>query len=1337
MKKYQVDLYDFCDDQTKDALEKFCNRVNQSDADVLLIMAHKAVLLFHILLAQGHINQRAAEKIIITNFALDFDCEYLKGKKVAILDDIVISGTSIAATVNKLLSFEVRQDDIEVIAIAIDQYYFAMNFENAQGVSILHCDCKMDDASCIELSSIISKVFCYYGIPYDVDFPVYEDFSIGEETLNNLHNDLLWEVVDVSNANQRAGGVTAYTIQPKRPLRNRLWIAIGVELEDCTDLKIRLYMTRYPDGSLECQAVPMCLFNEISLDALRVLFDSLKPQVSTASLGENKSCLAQMRYLEFYIAHQLFTIFSEITALGQNHILQKQIIMQLFGIKDGEAVYCHLSVPFSRYGTPLAHIHCVQVNHSAIIQEYKDSKVYTRSCAESDNWMRSSAYEQGSWINQFIYSAFLWWYDDKEIIVRKEIKKKRLRYVTDYPIIKKNLFRLKNGLPISILRQLLKDQVPELPDNEAKNVISVFIDRAIDEGIIVPTIYYSADRQFLCRAYRHGEDLPFGEADKYRLVYFLQSIGNKIRVAGDGGSGKLPAVAGISLEKMIVLFYQLGLKQGNIFNRFLGFNNNDIIHSFLSVHGAIQGYTAFDAIHHVYSEKNSEGERYITWLTSWLYKARLVGTDPDCLDTVQLNQPISIKLEEIEGYLKENQRSTVSNTVKENIESLAELIADWYNAMAAANRKVEFRDNITALTSCANRYVYASAIATEIHYFSNYWNNQAQYALEEMRDSEWLVDRLTDREDNRRYTSIIIQGLHSGQEKFKWRNEGKAQQVIGEVKSFLGSTSVSVWTSLWRGVDKRPSQNESVDALEEQIKRAEAYLFFFSACFECLKNKDFWAKGQLPRDYTEFMKNYLELVKDTNLPEPSLFSSIENIAVIEDLKNKRDKLQQLVQEELFGSEKCVEKIENLVTELDPTYTVSYQSALILDIAALDPTRVEDAFEAFWEQLEDDDRTALNLIRFPKKLDQAPYVKYGVFFGPKKTIRPLDVETTYTENTAVKYGDFLYNSFQTLCALLNGKVLQIRGVLLPHINSGSEFRHNLQCNIGKYAEIFYKIVKPLESCYKDNWQTQLVVGLDHQVDNQFLERFSQWETSLLNQPILGAEWVTTCMVCGKDYIKLTADPADLMSRIAYSQLQINCGGKDGLGILLRLPKRVVCISCNHSFEKYSQENPAQATSAYNQNYMFELVPLTEVQQYDNSSLSAEDEILVLEPCWNGDIPFEISKLPSLEDFAERIVCGGCRCFGWNEQKQMEWFKGLSVGGPVDKGYYQIDGAKENIHSGLSGGIYVTPDSQEASQIIGIHEGRYDKDRKALMIPCSSIKAALKKVEERSTENGERA
>lgn len=380
-------MYDFCSDEVKDALKTFCHRVNHSDADVFIIMAHKAVLLFYLLLAQDHISKQVAKKVIVSNLALDFDCCYLKGKKIAILDDIVISGTSIASTVNKLLSVGVRQDDIDVIAIAIDKDYFNMGFENTKGISVLHCDFKPEDALCIELSAVISKVFSYFGIPYDVDFPVYEQIPINEKALSTFHNSLFWDSVDVSNGNQRSGGIDVYTLYPAQPVLARLWTTIGVNLERCADIKLRLYITRFPDGSRECCIVPMCLFKEISLDTLGALYDLLKPTDHPIFIDKEEPWKAQMRYLEFCIAHQLYVIFSEITALGHGVLFYENIVKQLFGPIDGETVYRHLSAFYARPGgsLPLV-ISSAEVDHSSIIEEFEKSEIYKTIYEKSANW---------------------------------------------------------------------------------------------------------------------------------------------------------------------------------------------------------------------------------------------------------------------------------------------------------------------------------------------------------------------------------------------------------------------------------------------------------------------------------------------------------------------------------------------------------------------------------------------------------------------------------------------------------------------------------------------------------------------------------------------------------------------------------------------------------------------------------------------------------------------------------------------------------------------------------------------------------------------------------------
>ena len=97
-------------------------------------------------------------------------------------------------------------------------------------------------------------------------------------------------------------------------------------------------------------------------------------------------------------------------------------------------------------------------------------------------------------------------------------------------------------------------------------------------------------------------------------------------------------IAEISMEKIIVLFYQMGLKRGGIFNRFLGFGDMKILHPFLSLHGRVEGITDSDVETHMYSERNSNGDEYIMWLTHWLKNKKIIKWAYDPADKQEERQ---------------------------------------------------------------------------------------------------------------------------------------------------------------------------------------------------------------------------------------------------------------------------------------------------------------------------------------------------------------------------------------------------------------------------------------------------------------------------------------------------------------------------------------------------------------------------------------------------------------------------------------------------------------------------------------------------------------------------
>lgn len=217
MTTYKKDFFDLFDENETDALHLFCEHINQSEADVFIIMAHKAICLFNVLQEQNHI--KVANKTIISNLSLGFldpKSKYLKDKKIAIIDDIMISGTAVSSTVNKAISCGANKNNISVIVLAIDSHYMRMEFINELDKNVLICNKYLDDNKCIKLSSNISNAFSYYGIPYDYDFPIYSKIKIHGDTLCKFFNNLFWDIFDISNDFQKEGDINSYVIIPKK-----------------------------------------------------------------------------------------------------------------------------------------------------------------------------------------------------------------------------------------------------------------------------------------------------------------------------------------------------------------------------------------------------------------------------------------------------------------------------------------------------------------------------------------------------------------------------------------------------------------------------------------------------------------------------------------------------------------------------------------------------------------------------------------------------------------------------------------------------------------------------------------------------------------------------------------------------------------------------------------------------------------------------------------------------------------------------------------------------------------------------------------------------------------
>ena len=1309
MSNYKADIYDLLNTTERIAVDQFCQNINNSNVDVYIVMSHKAVQLFNVLLDQNHISKELSNKIIISNQALDFDQSYLLGKRIAIIDDIIISGTTISSTINQLIRIGVFPDSIIVIALAIDKYYFAMDFRKSDGNSILYCNTQLDDPTCIELSYSISKAFSYYGLPYDVDFPEYKAFEAPDNDLSFLYNNLLWETEIISNEMHRKGKIDAFVLFPNQNFKKGFWKSIGIDLLDKVHIKLRVYVINYKSGKKECRVIPMCLFNEISEDDLDELFSLFQPVVPLHIKNcTNEYYVSILRYLQFYLSHHLFTFFCSTIELELKNLPEQKSLAFLFGETDGHIIENTFSqTQPSILDTPTS----INRNNPSIDRECHSEFIDSSDCLEATTNYEESKQRNDFYLNKMILSPFLWWYDNKEIPVRIELKNSPKHYINDSEEIIGLTKRLISGYSLNELNELFYDRIK---DYDTIKLLSLYLDRAIDEGIIVPTVYHNEKKRYLSRVYRHGEDLPFGIEDECRLLLFLHKLCKRIPKL-DYETGFIShGISEISFEKIIVMFYQMGLRKGNIFNRFLGFDNTNLIKPFLSLHGAVRGFISPKDIEksHFYSEKDKNGQTYITWLSKWLITNNFISK----IKYDKNEYRILVNLTEIEIYLTNNERGCISSNLDSEIDNIANMISEWYKTMINTNQRKKFRDDATALTSCNDIYVFASAIATEIHYFSRFWKEQVEKNLPRFRAANSFLSLLTEDDDDKKQTQNIVQGLNSGREKVNWYNSDKANEVVNSVGTILADKGANAWNEIWSSVEvsRKPEYHTVPMNIEDVTQQAIGYLYFFSACYECIISDDFWRKNELPKIINEYKKDYNENCSNNPHLKTNLFSSFDDLAKAKLFTQKKETINSLLNDVINRSEDIVNSIEELVEAHDVNYTIMYKSSLVVDIKAFEKNSIKDSLMCIWNELDSETKSQINFVVLNESNND--YVRCGVFYG-------------YSSNTQIDVSDScekLFDIYIKICNAYNAKTYAINAILIPDTIPGHMFRHNIYKNIQmNFSDFIKKNVTGLEQYYDTSSNHQLILAKTKEVSNKVDENVLQYEWD---------DYKKIDDSCFEELIVFynkPKEPSVIKGKdISYSVVRITTEEGDGTGLLFRAADCILCVSCNHLLAPDSNK-PIYAKHENNPKSIFEIKPLREITPCDYSNgdiLSAEDELVLFLPQWKGKIPFKIESIASFEDLlsiGNFVSHEKCICCGFPDDGPQKWSDSFDLIYPTTNGYYQIriPDSENPVCSGYSGGVIV---SEHNNQIIGIHEGRYGTDESSgLIIPCDVI---LKKINE---------
>ena len=733
------------------SIDSFTNALSASTADVYIVMSRKAACFISFLKRHGRVS---FDGKLVADRILDFDTQWLKGKSVIVVDDVIVSGTTIFSVIQKLNKAGVCS--IKVYVLGVNVHFFNPDIlsytdSNQQVVSYLEPPyIPLSDAACMRTCSNIVSTFALDILPYDVDFPKHELFSVSNSIFNQLVASSDWYSYDVSSDLQAENNIKNVTMLPGERIRTLLDQETGIPISKLGFFKIRLFVRpQEKKEKYQINAIPYFLFNAITSTDVSLMFDAWFTDIQI----EPESNIAKIRILQYILAEKLFKIWTKtLNALVQNRIDFHLDLSEL-----------SLIIPEQFHSAIIKAIDHRLCNYQTLESICKSSNfVLKEEPFESRIIAKEDQKDNMAVLQTKLIEPFTSLYFSKE----KESRESVLKYgkkAFEMPEYQSIIDRLNHGYSYQSLVRLL-DGYPDIYDKET--TVSLFIDEAIDAGVIVPIIAEETDNDgkiFYFRAYRHGEDVPFGELQEKLCAIMLSAY------AKEGGNEIL---SNLRIEKMLVLFIHIGLTQ-----RIFRPSPQDSIYYNVNVDAYLQGNVTT-----VQDSTSKRSYHYLkhrsdaTWLSSVLVDKGiiLVGNEENRITGINDNIDID-----------------VDNSTRGKVSGIGKTFAKLYkNSTTKTIPYINDRD-LVLFSTCMFPRDILNALGAELGIFEDRWN-KIRKSIKDLlfTTPHQIVSEITTRD--------IYESINSGQTKFFSFLEKTAQNRINEISSQLAnSEDLNIYGALW------------------------------------------------------------------------------------------------------------------------------------------------------------------------------------------------------------------------------------------------------------------------------------------------------------------------------------------------------------------------------------------------------------------------------------------------------------------------------------------------------------------------------------------------------------
>ncbi|QIE58034.1 hypothetical protein G5B37_00160 [Rasiella rasia] len=815
------DLFlDQFDPKIKSEIIEFGKRLNSMNADVFILMARKAACFIDCL---QELNLTSLDGFITSERILDLDTKWLKGKRIAIIDDTIISGTTLFKTINKLK--KVNVENISVSVLTVDKEHFVEDLlinDDTQESYLLEPYLKLSHTECIKVCSDIVNALSIFPRPYNVDFPYISKVNILENDFIRFVQLTNWTLEDGTSYLQNRHNTFTYSFTPNFSLEDEFDQLLGIKASKFAMLKIRAFgkYLKKDKNSYILKILPVVVLKPLSYNNIDDLFESIKMINSDDTFNQIKTKSSKLRFIQYFLASILAEFWvNSISKFINAKVEINHDVSSLRLLYNQDIISSFLKL--MKVKTVPVLLNDIHLEPDEINIDNLD---YIPHNKRDDENVES--------IHLLLTEPFLRLYHEKEKKAWETVKKYG-RNVFENPEYIKLVNRLEKGFSLSFLIKLLDFS----EDINSAKIVSSFLDKAIDIGIAVPIIVDDSEEKLIYRAYRHGEDVPFGEKEEKLLAIVIKAFSESL------GSENLQH---IWLEKLTVLLLKIGIQNKFLNPIITNIPQRDTITSkkghltaVASIKSYLYGPVATFKEYEIGESINSKpflepGEKDL-WLSNVLLEKGIIIKEP------------------IKNLYRFNQFPNIS--LDEKLEGKAENIGLVFGELM--KKKIISKDNdLVKLTACVYPQDCLQSLAAEINIFNKKWRYYQQY-LERNFHNKKMHYQLA---EGVRNSNLAFTAINSGQQKFFWFIEKDALKLIDHIKNIIEPKYLkNIWAEFWS-----PNKDWNIESIDKDL-------------YKGIINQGLWLIS---------MNSYLRILdyslRNTAIPEGKIQINKNN-----NLKNKR------------------------------------------------------------------------------------------------------------------------------------------------------------------------------------------------------------------------------------------------------------------------------------------------------------------------------------------------------------------------------------------------------------------------------------------------------------------